>query len=171
MEEIFKDIPTYGGRYQVSNFGRVWSTVRNQFLKPQINKDGYYQYKLYCGDGRRKTEMAHRLVAITFIDNPNRLPQINHRDENKANNCVDNLEWCSADYNNKYGTRLEHFSKSISESRKKPVLQFDLHENFIKEYPSIKDAENENKIATGHISKVCKGTRKTAGGFIWKYKK
>ena len=165
MEEIYKDIPTYGGRYQVSNFGRVWSTVRNQFLKPQINKDGYYQYKLYCGDGRRKTEMAHRLVAITFIDNPNRLPQINHKDENKANNCVDNLEWCGADYNNKYGTR----TKRASENCQKPINQYDLQGNFIKSWAGGTEIEKVTGFARSNISKCCSGKYKTAYGYKWQY--
>lgn len=172
IQEVFKDIPNYGGRYQVSNYGRVWSVIKSQFVKQHINNDGYCQVRLYFGDGRKKHEMVHRLVALAFLPNPNNLPQVNHKDENKENNYVENLEWCTASYNNSYGTRLERVSNTnkTNGKRKKPVLQYDLQGNFVKEYPSAKEAEIENNIAKGHITKVCKDERKSAGGFIWKYK-
>ena len=170
--EIFKDIPGYHGRYQVSNKGRIWSVIKHRFLKPYINQWGYHQVALYFGDGRRKKEMVHRLVAITFLPNPQSLPQVNHKDEDKSNNCVENLEWCTQQYNNQYGTRGQRASltNKTNGKRKIPVLQCDLQGNVIKEWPSAKDAELANNYSTGHITQVCKGQRKTAFGFLWKYK-
>lgn len=106
----------YEGKYQVSNLGRIKSlSYRNtgisKILVPKINK-GYYEIGLYL-NGIRKMFFVHRLVALTFIPNPNNLPQINHIDEDKTNNCVDNLEWCTQAYNNIYGTRLERVSSSL----------------------------------------------------------
>lgn len=116
MEEVWKDIKGYEGKYQVSNLGRIKSlSYRNtgisKILVPKINK-GYYEIGLYL-NGIRKMFFVHRLVALTFIPNPNNLPQINHIDEDKTNNCVDNLEWCTQAYNNIYGTRLERVSSSL----------------------------------------------------------
>ena len=173
IQEVFKDIPNYGGRYQISNYGRVWSVIKSQFVKQHINNDGYCQVRLYFGDGRKKHEMVHRLVALAFLPRENtRLTQVNHKDENKENNYIENLEWCTASYNNSYGKRLERVSNTnkANGKRKKPVLQYDLQGNFVKEYPSAKEAEIENNIARGHVTKVCKDERKSAGGFIWKYK-
>lgn len=118
QEEIWKDIEGYEGIYQVSNLGNVRvldrivnSAIKNndkvkrkgQILK-QYNKRGYLQVTLTVSN-KRKYFNVHRLVAQAFIPNPNNLPQVNHRDENPKNNCVNNLEWCSAKYNANYGTR------------------------------------------------------------------
>ena len=104
----------YNG-YQISNDGRVWSHKSNKFLKPSLDRDGYLKYGLSIGGGKVKTVFAHRLVAQAFIPNPDNLPQINHKDENKLNNNVENLEWCSAEYNNNYGTH----NKKMSETKQK----------------------------------------------------
>ena len=103
MKEIFKDIKNYEGLYQVSNLGRVYSVRNNKILKPKLNKYGYLSVNLKY-KGSRVTKSIHRLVGEAFIPNPNDLPQVNHKDEDKTNNCVDNLEWCTAKYNHNYGT-------------------------------------------------------------------
>ena len=92
MKEEFKEIIGYEGWYWISNLGNVKSKFRQ--LKPCINKDGYYVVNL-CKENHTKTFNVHRLVALHFIDNPNNLPQVNHKDECKTNNCVTNLEWCN----------------------------------------------------------------------------
>lgn len=118
MKEIWKDINGYEGIYQISNLGNVKSLDRyvnsaiknnskvkrkGQLLKPKLNQ-GYYEVSLIVGNNR-KWFKVHRLVAEAFIPNPNNYPQINHKDEIKTNNRVDNLEWCDAKYNCNYGTR------------------------------------------------------------------
>lgn len=118
MREIWKDIMGYEGLYQVSNLGRVkklqseytdtWGTGRHRIIPERIvscnvAKMGYYMIDLWK-DKHRKRCYVHRLVAQAFIPNPNNLPCVNHKDEDKLNNCIDNLEWCTYGYNNSYGT-------------------------------------------------------------------
>ena len=118
MQEIWKEIEGYEGLYEVSNLGRVRSLDREQFqignggsyfkriykgriLKFKIDYHGYYRVHLSV-NGERKHYLVHRLVAEAFIPNPNNLPCVNHKDEDKTNNSVDNLEWCDVAYNNAY---------------------------------------------------------------------
>lgn len=118
MEE-WKTIPGYEGLYEVSSYGRVRSVDRyvkylngmihlhkGKVLSPGIRSDGYLQVSLCC-NGKYKTISVHRLIAQTFLPNPDNLPMINHKDEDKTNNNVDNLEWCTAKYNSNYGTSIE----------------------------------------------------------------
>ena len=118
MEEIYKDIEGYEGLYQVSNLGNVKSlhfknpkNCSEKVLKTTNNKYNYPTIGLYK-DKKCKRFLVHRLVAKAFIPNPNNYPQINHKDETTDNNCVDNLEWCTQEYNLKYGTRMERVSKA-----------------------------------------------------------
>lgn len=101
MDEIMKPITGYEGLYSITNQGRVWSHSSNRFLSPYRRGRGYLGVKLYK-KGKSKQFKVHRLVAEAFLENPDGLPQVNHKDENKHNNCVDNLEWCDAKYNMNY---------------------------------------------------------------------
>lgn len=92
--EIFKDIKGYPD-YQISNLGRVWNKRKQRYIAQSKNNRGYYMIHLNAANGKRKTELVHRLVALTFIDNPNNLPEVEHKDRNRENNCVDNLCWIS----------------------------------------------------------------------------
>lgn len=118
MIEEWREIEGYEGLYQVSNLGRVKSlfrvvirsngkpnTVNEKILKYGMNR-GYCAVVL-CKNGKRKMYKVHRLVAMAFLSNPHNLPEVNHKDENKKNNCVDNLEWCTPKYNTNYGTCIE----------------------------------------------------------------
>lgn len=98
-------------------------------------------------------------------DNPDNLREVNHKDEDKLNNRVDNLQWCSRSYNINYGVRNERVSKKLS----KPVLQYDLDGNLIKEWPSAAEA-GRNGFNHNHISECCRGKLKSHKGYIWKYK-
>ena len=182
MQEIWKDIKGYEGLYQVSNLGRVKSLRRwagNQYsnkfikrekiLKHSTEKGGYYHYTLRK-DGKETKGREHRLVAEAFIPNPNNYPCINHKDENIKNNNVNNLEWCTYKYNNNYGKHKERQVKSHKPFKKTIVLQYNLKGNFIKEWDSIKEAEDYYKTSKNTISQCCKGLQKTAGGFVWRYK-
>lgn len=169
---IWKDIKGYEGLYQINNYGEVKSLYNyrgvGNLLKQRIKK-GYYTIGLRKNN-LRKWYYVHRLVAQAFIPNSNNLPQINHKDENKLNNCVDNLEWCSASYNNSYGNRLEKVSRS--NKLKKKVLQFDINGNMLQEYNSIAEASKITNVDRKGISNCInkKNNRKTAGGYIWKLK-
>ena len=119
--EVWKDVVGYEGLYKVSNKGNVYSVGRlnlrgrkigGQILKPLPNTSGYPQVTLYK-DGKRKQKSIHRLVLESFVENPNNLPEVNHKDENPSNNELSNLEWCDARYNNTYGTRIERISKKV----------------------------------------------------------
>lgn len=120
MEEIWKDIEGYVGKYQVSNYGRVislkdrWGNYRRKELKPiKIGgKNNYLQVNL-CKDGLLKKILIHRLVAEAFIPNPDNLPIINHKDENPQNNRYDNLEWCDKRYNILYGSALDKVKTAL----------------------------------------------------------
>ena len=130
MEEIWKDIPGYEGLYQVSNFGNIkslnWKNMgkaKNMYLKPHCH--GYLQIELF-NNGVKKTYMVHRLVAQSFIDNPGGYPFVNHKDENKTNNCAWNLEWCTAKYNSNYGTLPQRISERCKNDPRisKAVFQY-----------------------------------------------
>lgn len=171
--EVWKDIIGYESLYQGSNFGRVrsldrWVKGKNgsircckgKILKPGTNKDGYLYVNLYK-NRKEKKFYVHRLVAEAFISNPDNLPCVNHKDENKQNNVVSNLEWCSAQYNNTYGTRIERCSK--------PVVQYTLDGQFVREWVSTRVC-GRNGYDQGHVAACCRGEQKYHKGFIWKYK-
>lgn len=169
--EVWKNKINYEGLYQVSNLGRVKSNPRNgtikevRILKPQKQQNGYLFVRLYK-NGKAKKYLIHRLVAEAFIENPNNLPEVNHKNEDKTCNEDWNLEWCDNPYNINYGNR----NKRVREKLSKKVNQYDLEDNFIKTWDCIRDAEGELKIHNSSISACCKGKRKTAGSYIWKYK-
>lgn len=128
--EKWKDIKGYEGLYQVSNFGNVKSlnykrTNKEALLKLQTNTDGYKIINLRK-DGKNKLYLVHRLVAMTFIPNPNNYPIVNHKDENKENNSVDNLEWCTHIYNLNYGDRGKVVSKVNKESNNNNIIPLDV---------------------------------------------
>ena len=170
--EIWKDYKDYEGLYQASNLGRLRSLDRwvskngsMQFIKGRILKllnhnAGYLSVNLWKNN-KVKTYLVHRIIAEVFLPNPNNYKEVNHKDEDKTNNNVNNLEWCDAKYNSNYGTRNERLSKS--------VLQYDLEGNFIKEWKSTMEC-CRNGYNQGAVAACCQGKRKTHKGFIWKYK-
>lgn len=175
MQEIWKDVKGYEGLYQVSNFGRVRSlnykhTKNVKELAYRINHKGYIDVHL-SKNGKSKHLVVHRLVAKTFIPNPNNLPQINHIDGNKQNNRIDNLEWCNNSENLKHAYKLNLRLKKqgVNHHNCKKVNQYDLNGNFIKTWDFIKQANVELKIPHSNIVCCCRGLYKKAGGFIWRY--
>lgn len=177
--EIWKDVVGYEGFYQVSNEGNVRSLDRCvkcsnsiRFYKGRVlaqcrDDKGYYRVLLTIA-GRHKSKQVHRLVAEAFIDNPYNKPEVNHKDEDPSNNCIDNLEWCDKVYNLSYGTGRE---RSIR-SHRMAVLQIDIDGNLVGEYEGVNkaaEAIGKPKDATA-ITRCCKGKRKTAHGYIWRYK-
>lgn len=180
MNEIWKDIKGFEGLYQVSNYGRVKSLARRvphikrtrllseRILKHQLREDGYLQLNLST-KGKVIKPLIHRLVAEAFIPNPNNLPQVNHKDENKTNNNVDNLEWCTQQYNSTYGTVIERLQVGNMKNRK-PVLQYSLNGEFITEYESIKAVAIAVNGSGSNIRNCCTGKKKTAYGYVFKFK-
>ena len=169
MEEIWKEIDGYPN-YMISSKGRVKSLERidsnNHLVKEKILKvlkstTTPYEFIQI----KHKSLFIHRLVAQAFLPNPYNLPQVNHKDEDKTNNNVDNLEFCSTKYNANYGTR----NKRVAEKQYKYPQQYTLDEVFIKQYNSLSEAEKETGCKKGNISACCLGKCKTCGGFKWKY--
>ena len=180
MREEWKDIEGYEGLYQVSNMGRVRSLDRiivykdgrvwnckGRILKNVKGKNGYLYVNLSKVGNVGKPQNIHRLVAIAFIPNPDNLPQVNHKDEDKTNNTVDNLEWCTAKYNCNYGTAKERQKSKVS----KQIMGINKINGYIITFQSAKEAERKTGINCSHISSCCKGRKKykSAGGYIWMY--
>lgn len=171
MKEIWIDIAGYEGLYQVSNWGRIKSLKKYRSKKEQIMvqqiKKGYYTIRL-SKHSKKKDYVVHRLIAQAFIPNPNNLPQVNHKDENKLNNKIENLEWCTVTYNNCYGTRLER--ASVSNKLRREVLKFDLDNNYIDTYKSVTEAGRRNNTSVANISACCRGVYKQSKGYIYRFK-
>lgn len=169
MKKSWKSIKGYEGFYEISNYGEIKSLYnyrgKNNILKPRLKK-GYYQIGLRK-NGIRKWYAIHRLTAIAFIPNPNNLPQINHKDENKLNNKIDNLEWCTASYNNCYGTRIKRAIKT--NKLKKKVIQYDLNGNKLNTFESISSASRETNTNITGISNCINNKIKTSNNYIWVY--
>ena len=171
--EHWKAIAGYEGLYEVSDLGRVKSlwNGKEKILKPGKNTWGYLKVVLYK-DGHGKTITVHRLVAEAFIQNPNNLETINHKDEDKTNNVASNLEWMSIKDKINYGTH----NKRVSEARlnhpafSKKVQMFDKKTGeLLATFPSTNEAGRVTGIANQSISKCCNEKLKSAGGYVWKY--
>ena len=159
MKEIWKDIKNYEGHYQVSNLSRVKSIkFGKEIILKQNIRGGYYYVRLYK-NGIVKNYFVHRLVAEAFIPNPNNYPCVNHKDENKLNNIIENLEWCSVLYNNTYGTRLQKVSEKMRNKKEwsKPIDVYDLNMNFIETLPSIEECGRKYNVLPINIKHCCNG--------------
>lgn len=174
MEEIWKPIEGYDGRYEISTLGRIKSYVqdtKNGKIKiGNVGKKGYLSYLLYDSNGNKKWYKMHRLVAEAFIDNPDNLPQVNHKDEDKQNNCVDNLEWCTNKYNSTYGTKLDRVAQAnrCCPTTSKKVYSVDEDGN-IEYFDSIGDAGRRTGNHHANIVSVLKGKRNHCGNRKWFY--
>lgn len=179
VNETWKDIPGYENLYQISSTGRVKSlnyrrTSEEKILRPGLNSSssGYYFVSL-CKNGEWKYFRVHRLVALSFIPNPENKECVDHINGDRLDNRVENLRWCTQKENHNFPLAKKNKSQSLINNPKllKPILQIDKNTGeVIKEYPSIKDASKQLGIDQSQISKCAKGKEKSAGGFIWRYK-
>lgn len=149
--------------YLISKEGQVYSTKTNKIKIAEINQNGYCRIELLNENGKKKFYI-HRLVAEVYIPNPNNYNQVNHKDLNKHNNNLDNLEWCSEAMN------MQHNADNKPENSRK-IFQFDLVDKtkIIGTYNSIKEASEKTNINNTSIIHCCSGKYKKAGKYIWKY--
>ena len=181
IEEVWRDVKGYEGLYQVSSEGRVKTlartcntkggskrTVKERILKPWLQKDGYLLVGLNV-DGKRKTATVHRLVCKAFHDNLDNKPEINHINEDKADNRACNLEWCTRRENVNHGSRNDRAANGIAKALSKPVGQYTLDDKLIKIWPSANEAERQAGFCHSTISQAANGKYKQGYGFIWKY--
>lgn len=168
--------------YQISNYGRVKSLERTiimpnggtkyipeKILKPHQNNNGYLIVFLH-NNGKQKAVSIHRIVAQLFIPNPNNLSQVNHINEEKTDNRIENLCWVSSKENCNYGTRNNKISTSMFNGKKsKQVIQYDLQNNLINTFPSTMEIERLFGFLHQNIVNCCNGKAKSAYGFIWRY--
>lgn len=153
-----KDIKNYEGLYAITMTGRVWSYKSKKFLKPEKNRDSYMYVGLYK-DGKRKAFKLHRLVAETYIPNPDNKPHVGHIDDNPKNNCWDNLYWTNALNNNNYGSHLRGCKGA------KKIICLETGQIF----RTTREAAEEMGLDSSNISKVCNGKRKTCHGFHFEF--
>lgn len=170
--EIWKDITGYENLYQISSLGNVKSlgngnsnNSKERILKPNKLKNGYLQVALYKNN--QKWYKIHRLVASEFIENPNNYPIINHKNEIKTDNRVENLEWCDTLYNRNYGTTNRRITESNTNNPKISKQVLCVETGVI--YPSTHQVERELGFANTHISNACRGKYKQAYGYTWRY--
>ena len=178
LKEEWRPVKGYENIIEVSNLGRVRSIsryektgnkgrkfVRGKILKCEKMAKGYIRIKPTRRLGGKRF-LVHRLIAETFIPNPNNYPVVNHKDEDKSNNKVENLEWCTPRYNSKYGTCQQR--RSIY--RKRAVEMIDKNtKEVIEIFDSMKSAEEKTHISAKQISAVCRGYDKSARGYYWRY--
>lgn len=172
--EIWKEIPRYNGAYLISNFGNMKSTerycyhgdkpwlVKERLLSKVVGHTGYIEYQVTYNK-KHRSEKAHRLVAEAFIPNPENKPHINHKDGNKQNNHVENLEWCTEKEN------VIHAYHHGLVKRCKKIAQYDMNMNLIKIWETTGDIERAGIARKSSIHNVCKGINKYCKNYIWRY--
>lgn len=160
--EIWKDIQGYEGLYQVSSLGQVRNVKTGRIRVLCKHRDGYLKINL-TKNGKTKTFMVHRLVANAFIPNKNNLPQVNHKDENKINNSVDNLEWCTAEYNTNYGSRTERATLNSNKSIKVCAINLTTGDKYF--FNSISECVRELSLNNSCVKDCIHGKQKTHRGY------
>lgn len=179
--EVWKDAKGYESFYEVSNLGRVRSKERVTIIQPychikrnpkilKAQSNGNYYRVVMSLYGKSRQVLIHRLVAESFLPNPNNLAEVNHKDEDKTNNCLWNLEWCTRLYNAGYGTKGKRHSIFMTKTKGRVVSQYTTLGEYITSYRTIMEASKTTGIHYTAIREVCvRGKQKTAGGYVWRY--
>lgn len=178
MKEFWKDIENFEGKYQVSNKGRIKSLprdvlcsngkvlpVKEHILKPKVTINGYLMVVLRLNN-KSYYRNIHRLVAQAFIPNPDNLPEVNHIDEDKTNNKVDNLEWCTSKYNSNYGKRNIKISSKLKYKSKYKVAQYDMQGNLVNVFNNSREVID---VFGTHVYDCCTDKLHTLKGYIFRY--
>jgi hypothetical protein len=167
MEEVWKFIEGFGENYEISSFGRVRNSKTSKYLKPYSNSDGYLVVGL-SKNNKIKTISVHRLVAKSFIPNPNNLPEVNHKDYNVTNNCYDNLEWCNRQYNIEYSKN--RIAKATKERFSRTIYQYSSEGILIKIWNLVMDIQRELGLNSRQVTDCCNNKVKTCGNYVWSYR-
>lgn len=163
MKKIWKDVIGYEGLYQISNSGKI-RNLAGEILTPVDNGNGYLRFSLSHGKRKYETVYLHRALAEAFIPNPNNLSEVNHKDENKLNNDIDNLEWCTPKYNVNYGTRNQRSGEQL----RRKIVGTRIKDGSTIQFDGVVESERAgfNKSA---ISNCLQGLSQSSGGYVWKY--
>jgi hypothetical protein len=183
-EEVWEDIKGYEGLYRISSFGRIYScdkevgckgghkTIKKGRVLSPTKNNTYFTLTLVNGKGKRKQMSIHRIVATTFIPNPQNKPQVNHKNGDKHDNRLCNLEWCTYKENIEHafrtGLRVIHNKGKNNGHRSKKVKQIDSNGNVVKIWPSTREAERFG-YDSSIISGVCHGRYSHHKGYTWQY--
>jgi len=170
MSRVWRCCPAYSENYEVSNTGLIRNKHTGYALKPSVDKKGYLRARL-SRKNIKKSVRIHRMVAIAFIPNPNILPQVNHKDGDKNNNSVSNLEWSTNSDNMKHAiaNRLTRHVENAGRPRRAVIARHKKTKELYKRYSSIAEAEADTAVIKGNITACCKGRKKSCGGYIWEY--
>jgi len=162
------DFPGYSATFE----GEIWSHKRNKFIIGKINRYGYHTVGIRNSNSKRLHKQTHRLIALVYIPNPENKPCVNHKDGNKLNNHIDNLEWCTISENTQhsFNNQLQINKKGKEDECSKWLTQYNKQDDIIAEYGSIREAHRLTNIDRKSISQCCNNKMKTAGGYIWKFK-
>lgn len=176
VEEIWKPVKGFEDKYEISNLGRVKNKITNHIFKNTNQYGNYFSMVLYDGE-KRKSVKIHRLVAQAFIPNPGNFKYVNHKDMNKQNNCVNNLEWCTQSYNTRHAisngantmSGFNKYNKNKAHKKYGYIYQFDKNNNYIAKYYSPLEASKITGVCSRNILQVINHEegRKQAGGYIW----
>ena len=173
--EIWKDIDGYEGRYRISNKGNIYSYLSKKIMKPSLSSTGYLHIQLYGTNGS-SVRLVHKLVAETFLQNPDNKPEVNHKDGNKANNKMENLEKKTKSENQihaiKHGLRKSSPLEGVfgaDNPNSKRILQYNLNGEFIKMWDSISQASKAIGCSESTLASCLHGRIKSCKGFMWKY--
>ena len=184
MNEQWKDVKGWEGKYQISNFGRLKSILKNKNgkIRSVKNRHGWYLTVPLCCNCHRETVRIHRLVAEAFIPNLHKYPEVNHKDGNKQNNNVENLEWCTRAMNMRHAIKMNPriIKNMVNYNRflkTKTILQYNLKGDYLAAYPNAVEAHKSTGVCHRNILQVASQdeyrpgkTRKQAGGYVWKFK-
>lgn len=162
-KQEWKTVKEYD-HYEVNQYGQIRHKTRKHILKPRKNNGGYL-YVCFKINGKNKNFAVHRIVANAFIPNPNNCLEVNHKDYDRTNNCVDNLEWMDSSENKDHAMK----KKENRTVRGKQVAQYSKDNELITIYPTVTEAAKSLKCSVSALSNCCLGRTKTSQGFIWRF--
>ena len=157
MKENWKEIKGFNGKYYISINGEIYSVPAKRILKTRVSNKGYELVCLKSPDGKRKQYTVHRLVALTFVSNPENFPLVNHKDENKFNNKAENLEWCTYSYNNTYGEHMSKKSRTLHSLSRKECWLVNLESKELKHFDSLHEAADFLQTNSTNLTRVTNG--------------